>query len=299
MKFYIVDVFPKKKFSGNQVAIVEQDLELSDKKMQKIAREMNFTETVFITYGKLENGGYNVRIFTPDKEVEFSGHALIGCAYIILKYYSEDDIMEGVIFNLPNDNIHIHVQYENLVAQKKYAFWIHEREPRFGYEFEKILLSRVLSIEPENIDGDFPIIEVDTGLPMIIVPIKDLAGLKEIKINKKRYNWLIARTEAKAILTFTRETYDAQNDVNVRVFGDYFGIPEDPATGSGNGGLVAYLSKYSYFPDKPQDLSIKIEQGFEINRPSIIYARCEQKEDKFNVLIGGNVILVAEGNFKL
>ena len=104
---------------------------------------------------------------------------------------------------------------------------------------------------------------------------------------------LIENRQAKAVLVFCPVTYSKENDLNVRVFVDYFGIPEDPATGSGNGCLAGYLVKHRYFgKDK---IEIRGEQGCEIGRPSLLYLRAEYKEGQIDISVGGKVVMVAKG----
>jgi len=95
------------------------------------------------------------------------------------------------------------------------------------------------------------------------------------------------------ILVFCPQTCTPGNDLHVRVFVDAFGIPEDPATGSGNGCLAAYLSYHQYFGGSEVD--IKVEQGIEIARPAQLHLRAEIKKDKMQVRIGGQVVLIAKG----
>ena len=83
LTFYIVDVFAEKKYSGNQLAVIRVRNPLSDSDMQRIAREINFSETTFILSETLRNGGYDVRIFTPGEEVPFAGHPTLGSAHVI------------------------------------------------------------------------------------------------------------------------------------------------------------------------------------------------------------------------
>ena len=89
MDFYIVDVFAEEKYTGNQLAVVNNAASLSSEQMQQIAREFNFSETTFITSGKQPNGGYDVRIFTPGTEVPFAGHPTIGTAWMRFRSMSE------------------------------------------------------------------------------------------------------------------------------------------------------------------------------------------------------------------
>ena len=133
------------------------------------------------------------------------------------------------------------------------------------------------------------------GLPFIIVPLKTLDVLKQAKINRDKYFDLIRNTQAKAILIFSPQTYNHENDLNIRVFADYYGVPEDPATGSANGCLAAYLVKYRYF-GKGQ-IDIRVEQGYEIGRPSLLLLRSEDKEGEIDISVGGRVVMVSKGEF--
>ena len=114
-----------------------------------------------------------------------------------------------------------------------------------------------------------------------------------MRINNEKYTHLIQNIQAKTILVFCPETYDKKNDLNVRFFADYYGVPEDPATGSANGCLAAYLVKHDYFGKKRID--IRIEQGYEIGRKSLLFLKAEEKARKFYITIGGKVILIAKG----
>jgi len=153
----------------------------------------------------------------------------------------------------------------------------------------------VLNIDKKEIDERLPIQEVSTGLPFIIVPLKGLDALRRVKINKDKYFDLIKNLEAKAILVFCPETYNKENHLNVRVFADYYGVSEDPATGSANGCLAAYLTRYRYFGKSK--INIRVEQGYEINRPSLLFLKAEEKDGEIEVNVGGKVVMVARGEF--
>jgi trans-2,3-dihydro-3-hydroxyanthranilate isomerase len=150
----------------------------------------------------------------------------------------------------------------------------------------------LLGIDETDIDSKYPIEEVSTGLPFIIIPLNNLKAVKKAKINQNILTQIIKETNA-GILIFSPQTYDKKNKLNVRVFVDAFGIPEDPATGSANGCLAAYLSKHEYFGTKNFDISV--EQGFEINRPSIINLKTICDGKNIEVYVGGHILLVAKG----
>ena len=284
--FYIVDVFAEGKYSGNQLAVVISRNKLNDEEMQLIAKEMNYSETTFIT--SVEN--YDVRIFTPEVELPFAGHPTIGTAYVIQQEFMKEKA-KTMSLNLKVGPIAILFKYKGEILSET---WMEHNEPAFSGFFAPDVVSEVLGIDESNIDGRFKIQEVYTGSHTLIVPLKSLDAIRKVRINKEKYNHLIQNTQAKSILVFCPETYDKRNDLNVRFFADYYGVPEDPATGSANGCLAAYLVKYGYFGKNKID--IRVEQGYEIGRKSLLLLKAEEKSEKFHITVGGKVILIAKGN---
>lgn len=289
--FYIVDVFAEEKYAGNQLAVVRDAKALSDIEMQQIAKEMNFSETTFILSDQKRNGGYDVRIFTPKEELPFAGHPTLGTAYVIQHEIIREPV-ETIILNLKIGQIPVTLKYS---GEQIDILWMKQMAATFSRIFEPEQISQVLSLNESEIDDRFPIQEVSTGLPFIIIPLKTLDTLKQAKVIRDKYFELIKDTQAKAMLIFCPQTYDKENDLNIRVFADYYGVPEDPATGSANGCLAGYLVKYRYF-GKGQ-IDIRVEQGYEIGRSSLLYLRAKGKGEKIDVSVGGKVVMIAKGEF--
>jgi trans-2,3-dihydro-3-hydroxyanthranilate isomerase len=156
-------------------------------------------------------------------------------------------------------------------------------------------ISEVLGLDRADLDEEFPVQQVSTGLSFIIVPLKTLEGLRRIRVNVDRYLSLVEDLDAKAILLFCQQTHLEQNDLCVRVFAHYYGVPEDPATGSANGCLAGYLVKHRYFGDNWID--IRVEQGYQIGRPSLLLLKAQEYGQSIEVFVGGKVIKVAKGVF--
>jgi trans-2,3-dihydro-3-hydroxyanthranilate isomerase len=289
--FHIVDVFTEAKYAGNQLAVFRNAKSISDSQMQQIAREINFSETTFISSDEKRDGGYDVRIFTPAQEVPFAGHPTLGTAYVIQQEIIGAPI-DTILLNLKVGQIPVTVTY---AGKRVDVLWMKQIPPTFTQTFDLSAVAEVLSLERREIDGRYPIQEVSTGLPFIIVPLKTLNTLKKARVNRDKYLTLVKDTEAKAILIFCPETHTTKNDLSVRVFVDYFGVPEDPATGSGNGCLAGYLTKHRYFGSDKIDL--RVEQGYEIGRPSLLLLRAKDDKGKIDVSVGGKVIMVAKGEF--
>ena len=287
LAYYIVDVFTEKKYAGNQLAVFRGASEISSDEMQNIAREINYSETTFILSDLQHNGGFDVRIFTPKEEVPFAGHPTIGTAHIIHR-----NILHGasndIVLNLKVGQIPV------TFSEDGYC-WMKQIQPVFGQQYPADRIATVTGVEISEIDERFPIQEVSTGLPFFIVPLKNITALKKAKIDKEKYFNLIKNTVAKGILVFCPETHEEKNDISVRVFVDYYGVPEDPATGSGNGCLAGYLVKYRYFGK--ETINIRSEQGYELGRPSLLLLKAEQSGESINISVGGKSVIVAQGEF--
>ena len=288
--FYIVDVFAERRYTGNQLAVFRNGKSYSDAEMQQIAKEMNYSETTFIISDESRQGGYDVRIFTPAAEIPFAGHPTLGTAFIIMREIIQERV-ENVILNLKVGQIPVTFKFHNGSLEH---LWMKQKPPIFGRIFPKEEMAAALNLKAEDIDENFPIQEVSTGLPFIIVPVKTLAAVKQARVALDPFFELVREADAKAPLLFCPQTYRSENDLNVRVFVDYFNIPEDPATGSGNGCLAGYLVKHSFFSS--DQVNIRVEQGYEIGRPSLLLLKADKEEDKkINVYVGGKVFMIAQG----
>ena len=284
MKYYIADVFAEEKYQGNQLAVFIPDHEVTGKEMQQIAREVNFSEITFIVTGKQDNGGYGVKIFTPDTEVPFAGHPTLGTAYIIHKII-EKGKSDKVLLNLQVGAIPVTIGDDGLTMK--------QNEPSFGMIIENVeTIAGILNINAEDIRADYPIRLVSTGLPFFIVPLKTLDAVKRCAINHHKYQHFLDNIYKCGILVFTPDT---EFDLRARVFMDDTGFLEDPATGSANGDLAGYLLKYNFFNNNK--IKYTVGQGQEIKRPSLIRVEADKTGEAYNILVGGNVHIVAEGEW--
>ena len=259
--------------------------------MQQIAKEINFSESTFITG---VGSDYPVKIFTPQVELPFAGHPTLGTAWVIQQYVDRQPLPTVTLEYMAGQ---IPVTF-NYVDGQPAVLWMQQKTPEFLGELTKEQLAPVLSIDPADI-ADYSISQVSTGLPFIIVPLKTLAAVQKARLELTSYYQLIDRLPAKSILIFCPETLQPENDLHVRVFTHALGIPEDPATGSANGCLAAYLVQYAYQGKTVFDW--KIEQGYEIDRPSLLYVRShkesQRQDEKIEVSVGGKVRLVATGQW--
>lgn len=288
IQYYIADVFCEDKYSGNQLAIVLANHDLSDDEMQRIANEFHFAETSFILSPQSRNTSYDVRIFTPRREVPFAGHPTLGTAYII----------NTEILPEPAETIYLSLKVGTIPVtftpgMDTQPGWMTQNEPTFSSIYNPSNIAKIINVSNEDIDTRYPIQEVSTGLPFIIIPLKDLQAVKRANTNTSLYSSYFTDETARPLFMFCPETYNRDNQVNCRMFANFFGIPEDPATGSANGCLAGYLVKYRYF--NKTNINIRVEQGYEIGRKSLLHLKAEEDNGRISIRVGGRVIKVAEG----
>ena len=291
MRFYIVDVFAESRLSGNQLAVFRDCGKLSTASMQRIAQEMHYSETTFITSEEPHNGGYDVRVFTPGYELPFAGHPTLGTAYIVQSQIVGKPAKK-IVLNMKVGQIPVTFSYRDGSPD---VLWMRQKTPTFGKTFGRERMARILGLRVRDIDPKFPIKLVSTGVPFVIVPLTGLKAIKSIQIDQAALARLFKETNTTVILLFSPETYSKVNDLNVRVLGLPDVIPEDPATGSGNGCLAAYLVKERYLGRGSID--IRVEQGYEINRRSLLLLRAKETSAGIEVDVGGRVQYVAGGEF--
>jgi len=290
MKFQILDVFAGQKYQGNQLAVFIADDHLATDEMQRIAREINFSETTFICGLNPQQAAADVRIFSPLTELDFAGHPVIGTALVLKEMLKPVDGEISLLLKVGSVKARF---ADDCSAQ----VWIKQPKPVFGETLEKKKAAELLSLPEEAISDDLPVQMVSTGLPHFIIPLNGLDWLKKSRINPEAYNEVIEMTGIKNILPYTEEPYEPEQDIAVRMFAPGIGIPEDPATGSGNGCLAAYLLHNTY---KNRDrYKFTVGQGSEIGRPSVLYLEAKRSGAGYDILLGGNAVEIASGNWRL
>jgi trans-2,3-dihydro-3-hydroxyanthranilate isomerase len=284
---YIVDVFAEAKYEGNQLAVVIDNEGIPTDLMQKLAREMHFSETTFITASDLKEKKFKVRIFTPESELPFAGHPTLGTAYVAQKILLKEKVDE-LILDMKAGLIPVEFNYE---GDEPGIIWMRQLPPEFGDTHPVEKFAEFLGLEPDDFDTDYPIQEVSTGVYFYMIPLKTREALKRVKLDSEKIAEYSKDKKAKWPFMFCREPENPENHLKARMITSF---TEDPATGSANGCFAGYLVKHRYFGGDKID--VRVEQGAEVNRPSILYLKAEKKGDSIEVNVGGKVAYVAEGN---
>jgi trans-2,3-dihydro-3-hydroxyanthranilate isomerase len=300
IEFAQVDVFTDTVFGGNPVAVVHNAHGLTPRQMQQIAREMNLSETAFVLPPtQPEKARFRVRFFTPKCEIPFAGHPTLGTFYVLAK--------KGLIpLTEPVTRVHqetgLGILPVDLVVQKGAVekVFMTQPQPTFGrkldHQDDLMRLASGLGIPHHQLeDQRSPIQVASTGLPVLIVPVKSLNAIAEIRLWVPVIEALCEKYKVQGVMPFSTLTVEEASTVHARMFAPSIGILEDPATGSASGALGAYLVKHHLIPVEAVTRIIA-EQGYEMNRPSTIHIEIESEKDAITrVRVGGEVVVALEG----
>ncbi|MGI9054164.1 MAG: PhzF family phenazine biosynthesis protein [Pyrinomonadaceae bacterium] len=312
-QFYQLDVFTKNKFEGNPLAVFPEAVGISESEMQKIANEMNLSETVFVLPS--EKALKRLRIFTPKRELPLAGHPVVGTWNLLARLGVTPKTENGFIEIEQELNLGVlpvHIEFRNnepfqvIMTQGKFeaSETVSDQD-----EIGKLADSLGLKIEDLNISEDLPVQTVSTGIKSLAVPLKSLSAMSKIKVNSSLLSDIYLSHDAIGCYVFSFETKEETSKVHTRFFAPDDNISEDPATGSAAGALSGYLVHHGAIKGGSPRVSkganensyqFTIEQGDFMNRPSRIFADVTgEKGNVESVKIGGSSVVIAKGEVYL
>lgn len=283
-------------FGGNQLATfwnADANMGLTTAQMQGIALEMHFSETTFVFAATSRGGAWKVRIFTPALEVPFAGHPTLGTAFVLRYKRLINRTTKQANLELGIGAIPVEFPSAEVVRMR-------QPQPQFLQEWRsRRPVADSVGLTEADLSDASPVQYVSTGSPFLIVPVKSLAAVRKAVPNPVRIMATLAGQPSRDILIFCAEPVNRDSQLHARMFAPEFGVPEDPATGSGAGPLAAYVERYDCLPSHRKGDPIVIEQGYEVHRPSRLVAEVVGGERAEAVHVSGQVKLVAEGTFYL
>jgi len=276
-RFVICDVFTETPLTGNQLAVFTDARELREETLQPLARELNFSETVYV-YPSSGQGHARIRIFTPRSELPFAGHPTLGAAFVLAGALQLPEIhletLNGIVpIRLERDGPRI-------------AFgWMQQPLPSWEPFAAETDLLAALGVER----SELPVEVYDNGVRHVYVALASPEQVGALEPDLAS----LARLDLVGVNCFA----GSGKHWKTRMFGPAAGVAEDPATGSAAGPLALHLARHGRirFGDE-----IEISQGVEIGRPSKLHARVEGSgEHVERIEVGGSAVVVARGEFRL
>ncbi len=282
-------------FGGNQLATfwdATVNTKLTQEEMQGIALEMHFSETTFLFPSKVPQCDAKVRIFTPGREIPFAGHPTLGTAFVMKQSNRLGRAIKTATLELGIGPVPVTYLGDNTVQMTQPA-------PQFLKEWsDKDVVARAIGLTAAEIADKYPMQYVATGTPFLILPLVSLSAVQRAQPQGLKIMAALENQPSQKILVFSTEVVNPGSDVHVRMFAPDVGVLEDPATGSAAGPLAAYL-EYHQVLQKPRRELIIIEQGYELQRPSQLRSQVLGDDQMEQVLVSGQVKLIAEGTFYL
>ncbi|HEX8227899.1 MAG TPA: PhzF family phenazine biosynthesis protein [Chloroflexia bacterium] len=299
LHYFIVDVFTDRQFGGNPLAVFTDGQGLSTEMMQRLAKEMNLSETTFVLPTEDPANHFKLRIFTPGKELPMAGHPTVGTSFVLARERMFDWSGEAAELRLEEGvgPIPVHLEFKAGAPQ---MIWMTQPNPWFGPVLDDLsTVAEMLSIEPGDINTDLPVEVVSCGVPFLYVPVRDLATMRRLRMREEVWSRLLEPTDVGEVFIFAPEVEYEGSTVHSRMFAPGMGITEDPATGGASGPLGSYLVRHGLVAADPTAYIVS-EQGIEMGRPSFIHIQITRDaEEIVRVQVGGQAVYMGEGDIEL
>jgi trans-2,3-dihydro-3-hydroxyanthranilate isomerase len=275
-RYTVVDVFTDAPLAGNQLAVFTDARNVPEELLQPLARELNFSETVFVL-PREGDGHARMRIFTPATELPFAGHPILGTAFALAGPLQLDEI------RLETGAGVVPVRLERDGSRIVFGRMSQPRPRWSAYEREAELLA-ALGLERSGL----PVEVYDLGPTHVYVELPDEAAVAALAPD---LGALAGHHVGVNCFAGSGRRW------KLRMFAPAYGVAEDPATGSAAGPLAVHLARHGRIAFGEE---IEIAQGAEIGRPSTLYARADGTPEQLEAVeVGGSAVLVARGEFRL
>ena len=293
-KFFTLDVFTRRRYAGNPLAVVVDAGGLDGDAMQSIAREFNLSETVFVLPPAEQAHRAKVRIFTPAAELPFAGHPTVGSAVLLNRIDGAAGKREIVL----EEGIGpVRCMVEALDAETGRARFELARLPAdAGPVAPSAAIAAALGLNERDIGFEgFRPARWSAGVEFNFVPLTGLDAMRRCRPDTARWNeGVLGRGSC---FVFCRETADRGHSFHARMFAPRGGIPEDPATGSAVAAFAGVLAHFTRMADGAHEFVV--EQGYEMGRPSLIHLAMTVQGGKLTAAaIAGEAVVVSEGTLK-
>ena len=296
-RYATLDVFTSIPFAGNPLAVVLEADGLETDAMQAIAREFNLSETVFVFAPVEASHRARLRIFTPARELPFAGHPTVGTA-VLLSLLDDHRGAGELVLEEQVGPIVCRTRPSVVDAAGHAEFDLPRMPSREAAGGEVPALAQAIGLSPDDLRVDgWPAESWSAGNPFVLVPLATLDAARRCRIDLAKFEDAFRVTGRAAAFVFSRETSMTGHDFHARMFAPSFGMIEDPATGSAVAAFAGYLAAYGGYGDG--DHLVRIEQGVEMGRPSLMELRMTMANGKLvRASIGGQAVRVCEGTLR-
>jgi trans-2,3-dihydro-3-hydroxyanthranilate isomerase len=299
-RYLTADVFTDTPFGGNQLAIFPDARGIPEHRLLDVAREFNYSETTFVYPPENPAHTRRVRIFTPGAEVPFAGHPTVGTAHALAATGEVPLTGETTRIVLEEKVGPVAVSIRAKGGQPEFVQLSVAKLPEIGPPTpDRAALAAVLGLAVDDLLGDaWSPAGVSCGLPFLYVAVRDRAAVARASVRMDLWESSLKGAWASELFVFARDGERAGSDIHARCFVPGLSVPEDPATGSACAALAGYLASRHSLRNGP--LRWRVEQGFEMGRPSIVEVEADVAGGSLTaVRVGGASVLVCEGTMQV
>ena len=294
LKFLQVDAFTDVPFGGNPATIVLGADNLSDEQIQKISKEFNVREIVFVS-GSYK-ADFHFRYMSPKGEFAFSGHATVAAFHALVEEGLIEVVQDVKMITLETQSGILQVEIVKNEQTGIPEIQITHERPKFLDTYDSKEYAEALGITLADINSLYPIQTVSTGIPNLMVPVTSLEALWRVKPKWEMIQKLSEGADYLAIEVFTKQAKDVTSDAHARHFAPALGVEEDPVTGSAAGGLGSYLIHYGIISSSNTVSTIVIEQGHFMDRPGKVIVEVTGGRNEIKMVkVSGTAVTVAKG----
>jgi trans-2,3-dihydro-3-hydroxyanthranilate isomerase len=285
------DVFTDEALAGNQLAVFLDGRGVPAERMQRIAREMNFSESTFILPAEAQGTDVRMRIFTPGNELPMAGHPTIGSTFALAATGVIAPRARRFVFGLGVGPVPVDLEWED--GRLRFA-WMTQLKPTFGPPVAtRAAVATAIGVTDDDLVPYLPVQSVSCGIPFLLVPLRDNDAVDRAMTDDSAFRRL--REAAGLDLPIFLFAFTAPAATHSRMFAPEFGIVEDPATGSASGPLGCYLVEHGLVSGGDAQRIISM-QGVAMGRPSRIHIAIAGMAGAITeVKVGGCAVLVARG----
>jgi trans-2,3-dihydro-3-hydroxyanthranilate isomerase len=282
-RYRVVDVFTQSALEGNALAVFPDASGIDGETMQKVARELNLSETTFILPATRPECAARVRIFTPGRELGFAGHPTIGSSFVLL----DEGVASGERFVLEEGSGPVPVRVE---PGERPRLWLTTPAIRVGATRDRGQCARSLGLDVSDVMDAAPQV-VSAGNPAIFVAVRDKAAVDRAWLDLPAARALRGdEPQPPFMFVFTPTPEGAYS----RMFAPDLGVTEDPATGSATGPLAVFMMRHAMVPDAAGTRFVS-EQGTRMQRRSLLYVQINGPRGAEGIEVGGYVTPLADG----
>lgn len=300
LNYFILDVFTDVALAGNPLAVLRDADGLSAQDMQKIAREFNLSETVFLQTPRDPVNTARARIFTPQRELPFAGHPTIGSAALIAELEGREHLgKQELVIALEEEIGTIACTVRKPRGRPCVCEFDCVQLPQESRAADTPLIARAVGLDVADIgfDGHAPSV-FSAGVGFTFIPVSGLEAMARARPVMEHWQSAINPADHPCAYLYSRETVNEAAHVHARMFAPASGIPEDPATGSAAAAFAGVAMKFEK-PDDGEHLLL-IEQGVEMGRPSVINLSLDVAGGHLQrASIGGAAVIVMRGTLEL